>query len=426
VKGERRSIRSRSESRSALLLGVVLSVALLSGCSWIRSHTPHTHTADKKKASNDKPMVLVPIPNHFKVQRVWSAKISGEKPKLRLGLGIGVSNDRVFVASHDGALEALALDTGKRAWRVKLRAPLSAGPTAAHGMVAVGTSKGEIILLSDTDGKVIWQTRVNSEILSGPAIGQDVIAVRTVDGKLHGFATKSGTENWVADQQVPKLSLRGTSEPALSGDLAITGFDNGRIIAVNRNNGTTVWDNAVGQSHGSTELARLIDVDAPVVVDGDDVFTVAFQGRVVHIARDTGQVVWNHDLSSYRGLGVDSSSVYVSTAEGDVVRLDRKNGTEQWTQKALERRELTAPVAYEGYAVVADAGGIIHWLNPANGEIMARAQVDKSSPHKPIKSKGISVKRRVTVEPVVAGGLLLVFSDSGVLSAFRAPPPGGT
>jgi outer membrane protein assembly factor BamB len=408
-----------------MALSVVLGALLLSGCSHIKNLFHTTAPAKKAAAASDKPTVLVPISNHFEVRRVWSTRISGEKPKLRLGLGIGVSDERVFVANHKGAVEAFALETGKRLWRVQLKAPLSAGPTAGHGMVAVGSSKGEIMLLSEADGRVLWRVRVNSEILSGPAIGEDVVVVRTVDGKMHGFATRNGTENWVVDQQVPKLSLRGTSAPALSGDLAITGFDNGRVVAVNRYNGTTVWDNPVGQSHGSTELARLIDVDAPVVVDGDDVYTVAFQGRVVHITRDTGQITWNHDLSSYRGLAVDSASVYISTADGDVVRLDRQNGTEQWTQKALERRQLTAPVAYEGYAVVADAGGIIHWLNPANGEIVARAQVDKSPRRKPITSKGISLKRRISAEPIAAGGLLLVFSDSGVLSAFSAPAPGG-
>jgi outer membrane protein assembly factor BamB len=397
-----------------MVLSALLGTLLLAGCS---------HKKDTKKTS-DKPIALVPITNHFEVKRVWSTRISGEKPKLRLGLGVAASDERVFVASQKGAVEAFALSTGKRLWRVQLKAPLSGGPAAGHEMVAVGTSKGEVILLSASDGKMIWRVRVNSEILSAPAIGADLVAVRTVDGKMHGLGVKDGVESWVVDQQVPKLSLRGTSAPLLSGDLAITGFDNGRVVAVNRRNGSTVWDTAVGQSHGSTELARLIDVDSPVVVDAEDLFTVAFQGRVVHITRDTGQVLWTHDLSSYRGLAIDSDSVYVSTADGDVVRLDRKNGTEQWTQKAMVRRQLTAPVIYEGYPVVADAGGVIHWLNPANGEVLARALVDKSSA-RTIKSKGISIKRRISSEPIAAGELLLVFTDSGLLSAFRAPPPGG-
>jgi outer membrane protein assembly factor BamB len=397
----------------AVVLGALLGASLLlAGCS---------HKKDTKKAS-EKPMVLVPVSNHIEVKRVWSTKISGEAPKLRLGLGVAASDQHVFVASHKGALDAFTLETGKRVWRTQLKAPLSGGPSVAHDMVAVGTSKGEVILLSESDGRVLWRVRINSEILAAPAIGTDVVLVRTVDGKMHGLSVSDGAENWVVDQQVPKLSLRGTSTPILSGDLAITGFDNGRVMAVNRHNGTTVWDTAAGQSRGSTELARLIDVDAPVVVEGDDLFSVAFQGRVVHITRDTGQVIWTHDVSSYRGLAIDAGSVYVSTAEGNVVRLDRKNGTEQWTQKALERREVTEPAVYGGYVIVADGGGVIHWLDPSNGEFVARVEVDKSNTRKPIKSTGISIKRRVSSEPIVAGGLLLVFTDSGVLSAFRAPP----
>lgn len=400
-----------------VLLSALLGATSLSGCA--------THKKKDTKKANDKPMVLLPITNHFDVQRVWSVKVSGENPKLRLGLGVAASDERAFVAGHKGDVDAFALANGKRLWHVQLKAPLSGGPSTGHGMVAVGSSKGEVILLSEADGRVLWRVRVNSEILSGPAIGSDVVVARTVDGKMHAFAVKDGAEMWVVDQQVPKLTLRGTSAPLLSGDLAITGFDNGRVVAANRFNGTTVWDTAVGQSHGSTELARLIDVDAPVVVEGDDLFTVAFQGRVMHISRDTGQVLWNHDVSSYRGLALDADSVYISTADGDVIRLDRKNGTEQWTQKAMARRQLTAPVIYEGYPVVADGGGVLHWLSPANGEIVERVEVDKSSSHSAVKSKGISLKRRVSAEPIAAGGLLLVFTDSGLLSAFRAPPPGG-
>jgi outer membrane protein assembly factor BamB len=400
--------------RLAVSLAAMLIVALtLSACS---------HKKDTKKEAADKPMALVPISNSIVVQRIWADKIGGEAPKLRLGLGVAASDARVFVANHNGIVDAFALDTGKRVWSHSLKAPLSGGPSAAFGLVIVGTSKGEVIALSEADGKPVWRVRVNAEILAGPAIGTDTVVVRTVDGKLHGLSATDGNENWVVDQQVPRLSLRGTSTPLLSGDLAISGFDNGRLLAVNRRNGTTVWDTAVGQSHGSTELARLIDVDAPVVGDGEDIFAVSFQGRLTHLSRDTGQVMWTRDTSSYRGLAIDDSSVYVSTSEGNVVGLDRRNGTEKWTQKALERRELTAPVVYGGYVVVGDGGGVIHWLDPANGEFVARALVDKSSAHKPVTSKGISLDRRISSEPIVAGGLLLVFTDSGLLSAFRAPP----
>ena len=401
-------------SSARVLLGVLLCTALVcAGCS--------SDTKNKKK-KDDAAAVLVPFANRIELQRVWSTKLSGEAPKLRLGLGVAADGDRVFAVSHDGAVDAFDLASGKRLWNRKLKAPLAGGPAAGAGLVVVGSSKGEVIALSEADGSPSWRIRINSEILSPAAIDQNLVVVRGVDGRLHGLSPKDGSEIWLSEQQVPRLSLRGTGAPLLVGDLAIAGFDNGRVAAVSRGNGTTAWDTAVGQSHGSTELARLIDVDAPVVADGDDLFAVAYQGRVTRLARETGQVIWARDLSSYRGLALDDNAIYISTADGGVTRLDRTNGTEQWTQKALTRRQLTAPVIYRDRVVVADAGGVLHWLDAATGEFVARAQVGSSvGRNSVVKSKGIAYKKRVSSTPIVAGGMLLVFSDNGVLSAYRAP-----
>jgi outer membrane protein assembly factor BamB len=290
-------------------------------------------------------------------------------------------------------------------WQRSLRAPLSAGPAAADGLLVVGSSKGDVIAWSQEDGVPRWRVRINAEILSAAAIGDGLVVVRGVDGKLHGLSAKDGSENWVVDQQVPRLSLRGTSRPLLVGDLAVCGFDNGRVVAVSLGNGSTAWETAVGQSHGSTELQRLIDVDASVVADGDDLFAVAYQGRVARLSRENGQIVWARDLSSFRGLAVDANAVYVSTAEGDVVRLDRRTGTEQWRQKALERRQLSAPAVYGGRIVIADLAGSVHWLDAATGDLIARTSVGK---------------QRISSPLVVAGDLLLVFGDGGELNALRA------
>jgi len=361
------------------------------------------------KDKSDKPAVLVPLNNRIDIKTAWHTKLGGEKPVLRLGLGVGVDGQRAFAASYKGSVTAFDLNSGKELWARSVRAPLSGGPAAADGLVVVGSSKGEVIALKEEDGAPRWRVRINAEILSAPAIGAGLVIVRGVDGKLHGLSIKDGSESWVIDQQVPRLSLRGTSRPIVVGDLAICGFDNGRVAAVTVGNGSSAWEAAVGQSHGSTELQRLIDVDAPVVADGDELFAVAYQGRVARLARDSGQIDWARDLSSFRGLAVDANAVYVSTAEGDLVRLDRRTGSEQWRQKSLERRQLSAPAVYRGRVVVADFAGFVHWFDVATGDPIARMSIGK--------------KARVSTAPIVAGDLLLVFGDNGELNAFRAPAP---
>jgi outer membrane protein assembly factor BamB len=375
----------------ALIAGLCATIWLV-GCS-------------KDKA--DKPAVLVPLVNRIEIKSVWHVKESGEKPVLRLGIDAAVDGQRVFLASYKGNVTAYDLASGKQLWQHAVRAPLSAGPGAADGLIIVGSSKGDVIALSEQDGTQRWRVRINAEILSAPAIGNGVVVVRAVDGRLHGLSARDGSENWVVDQQVPRLSLRGTSRPIIAGDLAICGFDNGRIVAAALGNGSTAWESPVGQSHGSTELQRLIDVDAPVIVDGEDLFAVAYQGRVARMSRENGQIVWARDLSSFRGLAVDENAVYVATAEGDLVRIDRRTGAEQWRVKTLERRQLSAPTVYRGRVVVADLGGFVHWFDAATGDPVARFLIGK--------------KKRVSNPMIVAGDLLLAFTDSGELIALRAP-----
>src|SRR5262249_14836770 len=285
---------------------------------------------------------------------------------------------------------------------VKTKLALSGGPGAGSGLVVVGSTFGELIALNATDGATRWKVRLNGEVLSAPVIGERLIAIRTVDGKLHGIALKDGQELWTQEQQFPRLSLRGTSWPVLVGDLVLSGFDNGKVAAVNVNDGSVQWETTISPSHGKTELERLDDVDAAVRVSGSDVYAVGFQGRVAMLALDTGQIWWSHDASSFRGLGLDDECLYISTADGEIIALRRRTGTELWRQKALLHRRLSAAVEADATIVTADYQGYVHWLDKATGALAARAGTGKV---------------RISNSPVVVGDMVLVVNDVGKISA---------
>jgi outer membrane protein assembly factor BamB len=357
------------------------------------------------------PAVLVNFPAKLPVKELWGDKVGGGKKqvKLRLGLGPAIDNDLVFAASDKGELVALNLDSGRQVWLKKFkRTQLSAGPAAAAGMVVVGSSKGWVIALESASGKELWRTHVNSELLSAPAIGEKVVVMRSVDGRLHGFDAGKGKELWSVEQQVPRLSLRGTAIPVIAKEVAVCGFDNGKVMAVSLNTGDTVWDTALASPHGRTELDRLVDVDSAVSVVGDNVFATGFQGRTAMLALDSGQVWWAHDMSSYRGLATDEDNLFVSEADGVVVALRQRDGSEVWRNEKLKRRGLSAPVVTSTAIAVADYQGYLHWLDKATGELVARERV---------------AKFRVSNPPVASKDTVVVLADNGKLSAFRATPP---
>ena len=361
----------------------------------------------KKDKEIDPPAQLTDFPAKLRVQRAWDAGVGGKGEKLRLGLGVASDANRVFAAGRDGDVMAWDLETGRSLWRVRTKAPLSGGTGAGEGLVVVGSSEGSVIALNAADGAERWRVKVNGEVLAAPAVSPHVVLVRTVDGKLHGLTPDTGKELWQYEQTVPRLSLRGTARPVVAGDVAICGFDNGKVVALNAVDGSLLWETTVAPSKGRTELERLVDIDSSVGVIGDKVYAVGFQGRVAQLALDSGQIWWAQDSSSYRGLGVDEDNVYISTADGEVVALQRTTGTEVWRQKGLAHRGLSAPVITENAIAVADFKGYVHWLDKDTGEFVGRGEAGSD---------------RVSNPPVVAGDRVLVINDEGRITAFKTSP----
>jgi outer membrane protein assembly factor BamB len=376
---------------------MVAAVVLFAACS--------------KDKDIDKPAVLTPINATLKVDHLWSAKVADKGGKvLRLGLGLAVEGDRVFAAGYKGEVTAYNINNGHEIWRTKVKKePFSGGPAAGHDLVVVGTSGGDVIALGSADGKIRWRVSLNGEILAAPAVSERVVAVRTVDGKLRALSPADGHELWTQEQQVPRLSLRGTSSPVIAGELTLCGFDNGKVVAVNMNDGSLQWEATIAPPHGKTELERLDDVDSTPHVSGQDVFTVGFQGKIAMLALDTGQVWWQHDASSYRDIALDDDAIYMATADGEVVALRRRTGAEVWRQKALLHRGLSAVALTDNAVVTADYKGNLHWLDKATGELAAREPTGKV---------------RVSNAPVVSGNIVLVINDAGRISAYRTSPIG--
>jgi outer membrane protein assembly factor BamB len=250
---------------------------------------------------------------------------------------------------------------------------------------------------------------INGSVISAPAISDNVVAVRSVDGKLRGLSPTDGHELWETVQDVPQLSLRGTSTPVIVGDLIISGFDNGKVLAVNAGDGSQVWLSTVSAPHGRTDIQRLADVDGPVYVADKDVYTVGYHGNVTMLALDSGQTWWAHKASSYRGLAMDKDAVYVSSAEGEVVALNRANGAVIWRQPALAYRGLTAVGVGDDAVVVADFQGYLHFLDKHTGAFIARKRTGRL---------------RVSNAPIVEGDEVVVINDGGRIRAYRMSPRG--
>jgi len=372
-----------------------LAALLLIGCS--------------KDKSVDEPAKLTPLPHpSVRVTHLWGHNMGDKKAAvLRLGQGVSIADNRVHAAGHTGEVVALDLSTGRLLWRAKTGAPLSGGTAASPELLVVGASDGRLFAFDPATGHSRWKIRLNGEVLAPAAISTRLVAVRTVDGKLHALSPEDGHELWTTEQQVPRLSLRGTASPVITGDMVLCGFDNGKVVAVNAGDGSVQWEATVTPPHGRTELERLDDIDSPVRVSGRDVYAVGFQGKVAMLALDTGQVWWSHEDSSYRGLTIDEDTLYVADADGVVAALKARTGAEVWRQNALRHRGLSPIAVMDETIVAGDFQGYLHWLDKSSGALAARVSAGGA---------------RISTQPLVAGDIVVAVNDRGQINAYRVKP----
>jgi outer membrane protein assembly factor BamB len=344
------------------------------------------------------------------VGRAWRKGLGGGTESLLLGLRPAVSGGRIYAGTAKGVVWAADAFKGDTVWESKTELALSAGPGVGEGLVVFGTSGGTVIALDAADGSERWKVTLAGEVVAAPIPARDLVIVRAVDGRVRALDAADGSERWFIERPVPRLTLRGNSVPAVSGDTVVIGFDDGRVGAYDRRSGDPLWENLVASGRGANQLERLADVDASPVIVGQDLYVASFHGRVAGMALESGQFLWASEISSFRDIAVDWTSVYVTDENSEVVAFNRASGAELWRQDALRARSVTGPAVFGNSLVVGDFEGYLHFLDPLTGAFQART-----------KTGGAAIVN----PPVVAGELVYVQTEDNDVLAYAIRPRGG-
>lgn len=312
------------------------------------------------------------------VREVWDADTGWGGTHKWVSLTPFADGGTIYAANYDGEISAWTLESGQRNWRVDLDTELSAGVGGDSEAVYVGAAEGQVIALARDGGDERWRQDVGGELLAPPAGGGggDVI-VRTVDGRVIALNAEDGSREWTRAFDVPSLSLRGNGAPLRVSGGILVGLDNGQLAALSERNGQVLWQTAIAEPSGRSPVDRMVDIDGAIGLGRGVAYAATYQGEIAQVEPQRGNVQWSRSISSYAGLDVDRSRIYVSTADSHVVALGQRNGTTQWRQEKLAHRRLTAPVPVPGtpFLAVGDYDGYVHILTRADGRIVARERI---------------------------------------------------
>ncbi len=317
------------------------------------------------------------------------------------GLQPAVTTDAVYAANADGELFRLDPVNGKKIWKIDSGIKISGAVGAGEGLVIIGGLKGELFAF-DENGKLRWASKVSSEILSAPQIVDGLVIVRTSDGRIAALNEQDGKRLWLYERTTPALVVRNHAGVVVQRGVIYAGFAAGKLAAISLVNGAVIWESSVSQPRGNTELERISDITSLPAVDNDQVCAVAFQGRIACFDIKQGLMLWSRDVPSDKGLALMQNYLYVSDDQGTVLALDKSSGSTLWKNDQLFMRQVAAPYLTEKFVLVGDFEGYLHALSRADGSLLARLKTDGS----PIIFAAASLGK----------GLLLQTRDGGIYS----------
>ncbi len=365
-------------------------VATLTGCSTVKSWFGQ----DQRNV----PAALVDFKSTMAVRSAWSSSIGSAKD---FTFAPALSGNSLFVAAADGSVAKLDAATGRTVWRINAGMRLTAGVGSDGHTIAVVGEKG-VIRAYDEQGTLLWKVQTTSEVLSAPAVGEALVIVRSVDNRISAFDSTTGVQRWTLQRSIPPLTLRAAPGIVIVDQNAYVALPGGKLVALALSNGGPIWEATVGDSRGTTELERMVDVSGLPAVLRDDVCAVSYQGSLACFDKKNGTQHWIKKLSSYVGIALDERFVFAADALGVANAYTRETGQSVWRNQKLANRRLSTPVSFGRAVAFGDAQGYIHFLSREDGSFLARFGTDGSS---------------IINAPLIAGSNLIVQTQSGTVIA---------
>ena len=353
------------------------------------------------------------------LERIWSADIGkGSEDGLPLTAQPVVAAGQVFTLDTRSSVSAFHNQTGRRLWQASVRHEveeepvISGGLAYSGGVLYVTSGYNEVLALNPENGDIYWRSTISAPSRAAPTIQNGRVFVTGLNNNAIALNAKNGKVLWEYEGVGETTGLLGAASPAANDNIVVHVFTSGDVVALRVENGSVVWEDSLANALRLGGMSGLSDIRGLPVLSGNVVIAVSYGGKIVAIDKNNGTRLWQRDISSSETPWVAGNAIYVLSSDYKLLALNRANGEVIWItelqkyNKPQSRKGLltwTGPVMAGGRLLLAGTKGHMIEFNPKDGSKLA----------------DWNVKKTVRISPLVAGGTLYLLGEDGSLLAYR-------
>jgi len=341
--------------------------------------------------------------------RAWSVTAGeGSSSDGRLVASPIVVGGTVYVMDAETRVNAVN-SSGSRAWSVSL-VPGKANPDGIVGgglasdgsRIYATTGFGEAVALDARSGAIAWRKKVNVSLKAAPTVADGVMYFTGVSNEVFALRTNDGSEIWRTEGTGQRVSIIGSTSPAVSKDVVVVPTTTGDVMAYNTADGFPTWADSLLSSDPVTASANIGAVGGRPVIDGNQVIAISNAGKLAAISLTNGERVWGEEMSGTQTPWVAGDYVFVIANNKVMTAVSRRNGAVRWTA-TLPGKVWAGPVLAGGRLIAVSSDGKLVSVSAQNGQILSTSEQGSA----------------FYIAPVVANGMVYLLADDGVLSALR-------
>lgn len=354
-------------------------------------------------------------------KQLWSADfgVGSSKRNLLLATPV-VKNGVVYTQDAEGTVRAFRLEDGKEIFKQNL---LSLNKNdSSSGLNGVGLALdsknlyalagfGGVFALNAEDGEILWRHDLNVPIRTPPSVSQNLLFVQTIDNQLIALNVSDGSELWRYTISSEDTIYAGGGSPVIDEgkQVVINAFSNGELQAFNAKIGYPIWShNLVNTSFAPSAIHA---VKASPVIDNHIVYAAGSNDKTIATDVETGDLLWQIPVGAMSSPLVDQEAVFMVSGNHELLALHKEDGHLLWQTPLLEEMSLKnrrtvyvfSPLLLNGKLFVATSNGLLMRFNPQTGELLSKDEVGKD----------------LAVEPIAAGGYLVLTTQNAKILAFK-------
>lgn len=220
-----------------------------------------------------------------------------------------VFDNLVVGGNNVDGLVAYTKTMGFKKWTYNENGGVSNPGIAVGSYIFFSTYSGKAIALNAANGKLFWSTDIDYPTSKPFVFDNGRIYIHTQNDELISLEASSGERLWTFKRGgSTKIQVSSTNAPVLLGSLIVSGFSDGSIVALEKNNGRERWSRRLNFQN------RFRDLTAITLFDKDKLLVGGYDDGIYALNGVDGSVIWKKERAITSNFIVIEEGVQTATS----------------------------------------------------------------------------------------------------------------